>query len=78
MARFVGSTDTRYNEQFYLGELELKEGEHIRADDEGMALISENFAKDNSLCVGDEFDSLVTQGYQGRNDEALGQTLHTK
>ena len=37
VARFVGSTDTRYNEQFYLGELELKEGEHIRADDEGMA-----------------------------------------
>ena len=78
VARFVGSTDTRYNEQFYLGELELKEGEHIRADDEGMALISENFAKDNSLCVGDEFDSLVTPGYQGRNDEALGQTFTYK
>lgn len=78
VARFIGSTQTQYNEQFYLGELELKEGEHIQAGDEGMALISENFTKDNGLCVGDEFESLVTEGYQGRNDEALGKTFTYK
>lgn len=72
-ARFVSSTDSARNEQFYLGELELTEGEHIKAGDEGMALISETLAEDNGLKIGDTFTSVVTEGYQGPNDRAIGE-----
>lgn len=73
VARFVSCTDSSRNEQFYLRELELTEGEHIQAEDEGMALISEALAKDNGLKIGDTFTSVVTEGYQGINDDALGE-----
>lgn len=74
-ARFVSCTDSSYSEQFYMGELELIEGEPIRAEDEGEALVSETLAKENHLKVGDTFTSQVTEGYQGLNDEALGEVF---
>lgn len=72
-ARFVSCTNSFYSEQFYIGELELTEGEHIQEDDAGEALVSETLAKENNLKVGDTFTSLVTEGYQGLNDVALGE-----
>lgn len=74
-ARFVSCTDSFYSEQFYIGELELTEGEHIRTEDEGEALVSETLAKENHLKVGDTFTSLVTEGYQGLNEAALGESF---
>lgn len=73
-ACFIASTDTRYNEKFYLNEMELIEGEHIHEDDEGMALISEQLAKDNGLKLGDTFDSVVTDYYAGV-EESLGKSF---
>lgn len=74
-ARFVSCTDSSLSEQFYMGELELTEGGHIQAEDEGDALVSETLAKENHLKVGDTFISQVTEGYQGVNDKALGETF---
>lgn len=70
--RFEMSTDTEYNENFYLQETKLISGEHIRKDDEGMALVSETFARENGLAVGDIFESVVTGQYasaEGALDE---------
>lgn len=74
-ARFVSCTDSFYSEQFYMGELELTEGEHIQAEDEGEALVSETLAKENHLKIGDTFISRVTEGYQGLDDDALGESF---
>lgn len=75
VARFVSCTNSFYSEQFYMGELEVTEGEHIQPEDEGEALVSETLAKENHLKVGDTFTSLVTEGYQGLNDAALGESF---
>lgn len=74
-ARFVSCTDSFYSEQFYMGELELTEGEHIQAEDAGEALVSETLARENNLKVGDTFTSQVTEGYQGLDDTALGESF---
>lgn len=75
VARFVSCTNSFYSEQFYMGELEVTEGEHIQPEDEGEALVSETLARENHLKVGDTFTSLVTEGYQGLNDAALGESF---
>lgn len=75
VARFVSCTNSFYSEQFYMGELEVTKGEHIQPEDEGEALVSETLAKENHLKVGDTFTSLVTEGYQGLNDAALGESF---
>lgn len=75
VTRFVSCTNSFYSELFYTGEMELIEGEHIQSEDEGKALVSETLAKENHLKIGDTFTSLVTEGNQGLNDEALGESF---
>lgn len=75
---FIGSTDSYYNEQFYLGELNVIDGNHLKPEDEGQILVSETFAKDNDLAIGDEICGVVTEGNQGTNDDALGEKFTYK
>ena len=71
-ACFLASTRSVYQEQFYLDNLNLVEGEHLEEDDEGQALISTVLARDNGLEIGDTFQSVVTENYRGTNEAALG------
>lgn len=73
VTRFISCTNSFYSEQFYTGEIELIEGEHLQGEDEGKALVSETLAKENHLQIGDTFTSRVTEGNQGLNDAALGE-----
>lgn len=75
VTRFISCTNSFYSELFYTGEMELIEGEHLQIEDEGKALVSETLAKENHLKIGDTFTSLVTEGNQGLNDEALGESF---
>lgn len=70
---FISSTDSYYNEQFYLGELNVIDGSHLKPEDEWQILVSETFAKDNELAIGDEICGVVTEGNQGTNKNAIGQ-----
>lgn len=70
---FISSTDSYYNEQFYLGELDVIEGSHLKPEDEWQILVSETFAKDNDLAIGDEICGVVTEGNQGTNNDAIGE-----
>ena len=71
-ACFLATTRSVYQEQFYLDNLNLVEGEHLEEDDEGQALISTVLARDNGLEIGDTFQSVVTENYRGTNEAALG------
>jgi len=70
---FISSTDSYYNEQFYLGELNVTDGNHLKPQDEWQILVSETFAQENALAIGDEICGVVTEGNQGTNNDAIGQ-----
>lgn len=72
MTAFISNTNTAYNEKFYLGELELVEGEHLTLNDKNGVLISDVLADTNNLHLGDRINGIVMKEYSGINTEAIG------
>lgn len=57
---FLSNRKTELNESFLTKELTLVKGRHVKADDYGKALISENVAANSGLDIGDTFKAKIT------------------
>lgn len=77
MTSVFENTDSALHEYFVLGILELEEGSHIGATDEGCVLISNVVAEMNDLQVGDVFSVKITED-TGVQTETVGMELPLK
>lgn len=67
LARFIGNTESSLNEYFILRSFSLVDGRHIKSNDIGKCLISNQLALENALSVGDTFTAEL-------NKEGLSET----
>lgn len=75
MPTLIGTYKSEKYESFLNGAFELKEGRHIRPDDEWKVIVSEALAQYNHLAVGDSICGEIAQDLPGASDESIGQSF---